>query len=324
MSHKYKSGITVGVPAWHNLDTNINPLDLPINEHGRPYLSTAEAMRLGKFDYEVGTEPLYLADGRTHPTARAIVNLTDGDIYGKCGLNWTALQNSEAFGAIDPYIRDGSLSWESCCVLSGGAIVTLLARVHVDAPAEVVPGDEIRPYVLVSNAHTGDKAAGIQLTATRVVCANTHAMAQAAASTGVEPRLRLYHRKNIVSALNEGVGMIDFARRTFAATVEQYRRLAGVSINKDDLYGYVRRVFDVEDGAKAPRAWEKIEANAASGRGTEIGEGVTGTLWGAFNAITEWVDHDRGRDATRLHASTFGEGKTLKGRAFDLAGQMAE
>jgi len=334
--HEYETGITVGENAWHSLDTNVDPSTLPMR-NGVPYLSTERTIEISKLGWGVSVRPLFLSGdeleadennpkrfllGEKHPKAYAIVRDSDGAILGFCGPDWTALQNREAFGSVNSYIEDGSLSWESCCSLKGGALVSLLARIHLDEPAEVVPGDRILPYVLISNYHTGSDAAEIQITATRVVCANTHRVAKSAAARGAEPRLRLTHRKNIVATLEESVSMIDFARSTFLATVEQYRRLAGVSISKDDLVGYVKRVFDVDaESVKMPRAWEKIEHNAKDGRGSDFSRD---TLWGAFNAVTEWVDHDRGKAENRLYAATFDAGAALKERAFDLAVQLAE
>jgi len=334
MSHQYESGITVGENAWHSLDTNIDPATLPMR-NGEPYLSTERTIEISELGWTVSTRPLFLGgseiehDGRReflrgaqHPKANAIVRDSDNRILGFAGPSWTPLQNAEAFGALDPFIEAGSLAWESCCSLKKGSLVTLLARIALDEEAEVVPGDRILPYVLISNYHTGSNAAEIQITATRVVCANTHRLAKSAAEAGSEPRLRLTHRKNIAATLEEGVSMIDLARSTFLATVEQYRRLAGVSISKDDLLAYVKRVFDVDaESVKMPRAWEKIEHNAENGRGSDFSRG---TVWGAFNALTEWVDHDRGSDENRLYSATFDAGAKLKGRAFDLAVQLAE
>ena len=49
---------------------------------------------------------------------------------------------------------------------------------------------------------------------------------------------------------------------------------------------------------------------------------VPGTLWGAYNTATYWVDHERGRDAdSGLNAALFGEGRNLKLGALRLARQ---
>jgi hypothetical protein len=47
--------------------------------------------------------------------------------------------------------------------------------------------------------------------------------------------------------------------------------------------------------------------------------GVIGTRWGMLNAVTELVDHERGRsDNTRLESAWFGTGAAIKNRALEL------
>jgi hypothetical protein len=47
--------------------------------------------------------------------------------------------------------------------------------------------------------------------------------------------------------------------------------------------------------------------------------GVTGTRWAMLNAVTELVDHERGRsNNTRIESAWFGTGAALKARAAEL------
>jgi hypothetical protein len=47
--------------------------------------------------------------------------------------------------------------------------------------------------------------------------------------------------------------------------------------------------------------------------------GVAGTRWAMLNAVTELVDHERGRsNNTRMESAWFGAGAALKARAADL------
>jgi hypothetical protein len=52
--------------------------------------------------------------------------------------------------------------------------------------------------------------------------------------------------------------------------------------------------------------------------GSDI-DGVAGSRWAMLNAVTELVDHERGRsDNTRLESAWFGTGAALKNRAVEL------
>src|SRR5690606_10854332 len=57
------------------------------------------------------------------------------------------------------------------------------------------------------------------------------------------------------------------------------------------------------------------------GRGAELSRG---TLWGAYNAVTEYITHERGRsDDARVESAWFGEGARLARRALDVALEFA-
>ena len=60
--------------------------------------------------------------------------------------------------------------------------------------------------------------------------------------------------------------------------------------------------------------------------GTAVGSEMVGqSLWGAVNAVTEYVDHERGEEReTALDAAWFGEGATLKDRAFTVARELMQ
>jgi hypothetical protein len=42
-------------------------------------------------------------------------------------------------------------------------------------------------------------------------------------------------------------------------------------------------------------------------------------MWTLYNAVTEYVDHDRGTDANRLNSAWFGSGVAVKDKALALA-----
>ena len=58
----------------------------------------------------------------------------------------------------------------------------------------------------------------------------------------------------------------------------------------------------------------------AQGRGNKE-QGIAGTLWTAYNAVAEYLDHrSTGQSAEqRLYSLWFGEGYSVKARAFKIA-----
>jgi hypothetical protein len=57
-----------------------------------------------------------------------------------------------------------------------------------------------------------------------------------------------------------------------------------------------------------------------SGQGADLSRG---SLWGAFNCVTEYVDHRmEGASESRLESVWFGRGEKMKLNAFQLAERM--
>jgi hypothetical protein len=103
----------------------------------------------------------------------------------------------------------------------------------------------------------------------------------------------------------------------------QSRKLSGETMDKIQADSFVTALLQ-------PFHTSKIELNQTRGykrifelfNGQAIGAnipGVAGTRWAMLNAVTQLVDHERGRsDNTRLESAWFGTGSALKNRALEL------
>ena len=103
----------------------------------------------------------------------------------------------------------------------------------------------------------------------------------------------------------------------------QSRKLAGEPMTAEECDSFVAELLKPYHTGKIPvnesRAFKRI-IELFNGRaiGSDI-KGVSGTRWAALNAVTELVDHERGRsDNTRMESAWFGTGATLKNRALEL------
>ena len=97
-------------------------------------------------------------------------------------------------------------------------------------------------------------------------------------------------------------------------------------LDHQGLTDYVETVFPVNPAYKDQSLVKKVHDTvfelAESGDGSEM---ARGTLWGAYNAVTEYVDHFRnskGNEAVRLKSMWFGSGEKIKKNAFREAVAM--
>lgn len=177
--------------------------------------------------------------------------------------------------------------------------------------------DQIAHYILLSNSHDGSLSVRVGFTPIRVVCNNTLSLAHESHASKL---LRVKHTARVIENLEHIRQIMDLAHKEFYATIEQYRVLREIEISRNDLERYVRIVFDLpETGGKEliPNVAYLLE----SGRGSkEAGK----TYWGAYNAVTEYLNYFRGKTQdSRLSSLWFGDSSVVNKKALHVAIEMA-
>lgn len=319
---------SVGETPWHGLG---EVLDSPP--------TVEEGISKAKLDWTVTLMPCFARVPMGENQWRGIeiphqaVRRDDtGDILGVVGQAYQPLQNRDAFGLFAPLVEDKSLLLETAGSLKNGRRVWVLARINTDG-AEIVKGDEVKPYVMLSNSHDGTMAVRFGFTPVRVVCNNT---LSAAVSSDQSQLMRIIHSGQLYGNLEALRGLLNLTTASFQATVEQYRWLAGREINQADLDRYVRIVLrpemeqelkaaqEKEEGIELPQTPTigKIVRLFESGRGA--GLPAAKTWWGAYNAVNEWLMYERGHsDDNRLNSAWFADGYEINQRALNTAIRLA-
>jgi hypothetical protein len=139
--------------------------------------------------------------------------------------------------------------------------------------------------------------------------------------------IRLKHTKDVLENLANVREIMDVASAEFEATAAQYRRLARRSINQADLRQYVKRVLKIESeediSTRSKNIVEEIARLAETGRGNNL-PSVRGTLWTAYNGVSEWLTYNRGRSGdNRLNSLWFGDSALTNRHALEVALDMA-
>jgi len=316
MTAEIETYLGVQTPPWHGLGITV---DTPP--------STEEAIKLAGLDWTVETQELFLSNGSKVPDARATVRSTDGAVLGVVGPRFMPLQNREAFRFFDPIISAKEATIETAGALKGGRRVWILTKIAQD-PLEIVRNDIVSAYLLLAHAHDGSLAIHVGFTPVRVVCQNT---LSAALNHADSQLIRVRHTAKAEETLDEVRDTMNVARRVFEPTGEQYRSLAFKGISTQDLERYVQLVvlgkievvdLTAEEMEKGQRVMGKIlplfesESNSLPG--------VSGTWWAAYNAVTEFTSHIRGRSQdTRVDSLWFGPSKNMNRNALSLALEMS-
>jgi phage/plasmid-like protein (TIGR03299 family) len=226
----------------------------------------------------------------------------------------------------------GGFQLETAGALSDGKRVWALASVGDAAP--VVSRDIVKPYLLLGTSYDGTMATVAKFTAIRVVCNNTITAAVGGYSNGApvkgEAEINTGYLKSAVRVLHSESFKADAVRLQLGIAANAWesflinsRQLAGQGMAPAEADAFLaallkpwhRSAGDVRESRAYGRVLQLFNGGAI---GSDI-PGVTGTRWAMLNAVTELVDHERGRsNNTRLESAWFGSGAALKSRAVEL------
>jgi len=318
MSHLVENMFSVKETPWHKLGVVIK--DAP---------SMDKVLELAGLNWSVSLRPLHLTmpDGTPKQVSEnAIVRDSDNSVLGFTGRRYRPLQNADALEFFRPFQESGLCSFETAGSLKSGQKIWIMASLN-NAEMEIVKGDVVRKYLLLSNGHDGKMGIRVGFTPVRVVCANTLAMAH---NSGESKLIRVFHSSKTIENLETLRETINAANATFEATAEQYRHLATRGVNAGDVARYVDLVF--YNGKQAETDREKIARetlNENINRLFEVGHGndlanVRGTYWALYNGVTQYLSYEQGRsDDSRLDSLWYGANKDMNKTALEQALVMA-
>ena len=243
---------------------------------------------------------------------------------------YRVVQPAEIMDFFRELVELGGFQLETAGALSDGRRVWALASVAEAAP--VVSRDLVKPYLLLGTSYDGTMATVAKFTAIRVVCNNTITAAVGGYGNGrvIESEKSLGYLKSAVRVLHserfdaESVRLqLGIVANAWESFLVQSRQLADQPMAAEAADAFVAELLQPYHTSKLPinetRAYKRILALFNGGAiGSEL-PGVAGTKWAMLNAVTELVDHERGRsNNTRIESAWFGAGAALKARAAEL------
>jgi phage/plasmid-like protein (TIGR03299 family) len=318
-----------GETPWHKFGTRF-----------KKGFTSEEALEAAGLDYEVELQEL----STPHVTCeshKAIVRTDTQSVLGVVGNNYEPLQNKDAFRFFDALVKGKTAIYETAGALKGGRQIWLLAK--IEGQIEILKNDPINKYFLLTNSHDGLRAVAGRVTPIRVVCDNT---LTAAISRKVKEEIRIVHRGNVADRLEFAGELLAKVGAYYDELSEVYRKFAKTSMKDKQMRTYIAEALRPYGGVKTEEEALEIaklqEEEGMSvrlqtevqnvmnlveaGRGTDI-KGVRGTLWGTYNAITEYVDHHktpRSGDEGRVQYIGFGTGKMVKDAALKIGMRFAK
>lgn len=302
--------VWAGETPWHRLGTKLPEA-----------FTAAEALQHGGLDYTVEKVGLQTVDGAKVPNRFALRRTDTKAVLGVCAGMYQPLQNRDAFAFFDGAFGKDKARYEVAGVLGAGERVWLLAK--LPGEFEAVKGDAVSKFLLLTNGFDTNEPVRARFTPVRVVCQNTLSLALGQTASEV----RVQHIGNVKAKLEIAGNLLRSAGVYFNETQDLFRGFAKYGMKQAELSGYFAEVITGDRSANVNELHPvtrnrilKVQELNETGVGHEI-KGVRGTLWGAYNAVTEYVDHFK--TSEDLGYLVDGGGAKLKQRAFDVAKEWA-
>ena len=240
------------------------------------------------------------------------------------GMIYHLLQPAEAFNFFTPFLENKLASLCTWGQLGKGKKIWMLAKIERD-PIVLGKGEKdfVEKYVLLMTPYDGSTSVYVGFTPIYFTCSNTLALAM---KDKAAQMIRVRHTKRMVGSLEAIQNVIDLADQQFSSTAEQYQNLIGKGINAKDLDKYVRKVFKLK-GDKLNGQQQRILTTVTelfeTGKSAKL-DTNKGTMWGAYNAVTEFLSYKRGdTQDTRLTSLWFGASARTNAHALHTALQLA-
>lgn len=300
----------LGEVPWHKLGTK---LDKPA--------TAAEAIEAAGLGFIVQTIGLR-TEGSDLPVPGhfATVRTDTNDVLGVVGSKYVPIQNKDAFTTFDSLVGEGETIYHTAGALGKGERIWILAK--LPDYIRVNGNDVVEKFLLLTNSHDGSGAVRVKLTPIRVVCENTLAMAL----SGIEDEVRIWHIAHADEKLKKAHEILGLTNKLYSELEHIFNCMSAKKMTQAATEEYMKNIFPINPQSNGQSRMHAVQERVLelveTGRGAET---TKGTLWGAFNAVTEYVDHCRlanATDSNRLKSIWFGSGERIKKEAFKVAVDM--
>jgi len=322
---RYRMAAWGRIPVWHGEGQRSDEL-----------MDIQQARELGGLGYEVGCYPnrFEVEGGKlVEGLGVQIVRNDTLEPLGYASTEYAPIQNDQMLGLIQPFIKSGDIKGIMTCGVLGKGERSWCQAVVGDFGVDNV--DRGLSTLLLLNSFNTTEALKVGFAATYVVCGNTYAMANREFErTGNV--LSVMHTGDVESRMKQVELSLDMANKRIRTHEDIAKLLTDVKdVSPAELWRYAIASIPpsktaIETGKEKGRIdnywrnqWEAVMSEWYRAPGMDLPT-RRDTAFGAWNAITGFVDYGRTPNATeaqRTRSALFGSGRDIKDAALDIAAQ---
>lgn len=275
-----------------------------------------DCINYAELNYEAVKEQALTQDGRPIDGTYYLKRKDNGNILANyVGPNWTPLQNETRMDWFQPYVDSGLFT----IVGAGeyGDTVSILAKANLQQNTEIKVGDAVGYYLNIQDFWRQGKATTVQSLIVRLTCLN------GAVNREATNYFKLRHNPSIANRLASVKETFENVENDFTKMITQYRSLASKVMKDADFKNMLMEAFQFpqdEKGNVSKRASNLMDKLQVLQYKNPTFEGIRGTWWGGYNAVTHYLTHEYGRgDLSRVQNMFEGASSKIEQRALQYA-----
>ena len=344
----------VGTPPWHYADT----ADMVRLREAETTITSKEVNAAAGLEWRVYQTPAYIAVGGDPaigldgyvadtvgarykvvgtsrkvgepPTADYYLNVRDdiNRVIGVVRKRYRVFQNVEAPIFLDNLVDSGDALYETAGSLHGGSQVWWLMKLPEGVSVAGDPREKLETYILLTNSHDGSTSIVVAVVTIRVVCQNTLAWSLSNAIR----TMKIRHTESSKEQFMEARRTIELGFTYQSELLAVSEQMIHTSFSDDQFQVFLDSVVPTPEpvirdnkvtnqrGITMAKNTKDAITNLYHGHHSQTH--VTGTLWGAVQAVQYYSDHlsinrnteDATRQENRFKRLT--SGTNLGGAAF--------
>lgn len=294
------------------------------------HLTSEQAIKEAKLDWQVVKLPSQYFNPLTNTYDHDKGNWdlicgANGKRLGIVSNSYKVFQNREAFEFCDTLVQASynTAMYETAGALGNGEVIWMM--LSTNKVITLGTNDTILPYFVLTNNHAGKGSLKAFFAPIRVVCQNTLTAAISSANNYVS----IKHIGNLEENVKQAqiiLGLAVTATESFAEKADKLTQK--VFASEEQVKKYFKLVmFPAKEEVDMSTRSENIidtlmNLFEGKGKGSNL-ETSKGTAWGAYNAVTQFLDYEsssaQNRPLVALKSNIEGAGYNTKTRAFQLA-----
>lgn len=253
--------------------------------------TTECAINEAGLDWDVELQDVYRDSGGTGrpgkklPGVFAVSRVDENEVLGIVRSKYKVFQNRDAFSFTETLLKNGDVQLVSAGQDRGGSVVFIVYRM---AETVVVNGDEFEIYLVMRTTHDGSGAITVDVMPVRIICGN----GMATVAEGRKSRWSVTHTSDVMAKLHEAESTLALTTDYVESFGRRMELMRGCKITPAKITKAIESAW--------PRGGEKARRDTIAGVMRQLQSSPTiadedrGSVWGALNATTEYMQHVRG------------------------------